>query len=98
MTENPMGRRPYDGQITTDHDLLVRIDERLTTHLTAFTTFTLESVRDRESIRGRLDRLEDWQKETEGERRANARTIAGIVASSSALTALATWALGHLAK
>ena len=74
-------RRHHDA----DHDLLVRIDERLNSMQTLFA-----------GVLTRVGALETWQRgvdqwraEQDGERRANARTIAAIVACSSGLTAVA---------
>ena len=71
--DRALGRRRYDEH-ASDHDLLVRIDERLKVLPDLLT---------------RLVALETWRSEQAGETRANARTIALIVAGASTLTGLA---------
>lgn len=72
--DRALGRRRYDDPRSDDHDLLVRIEERL---------------RVLPELVARVVALETWRSEVAGEQRANARTIAIIVACSTGLTALA---------
>ena len=83
-----MGRRAYDAHITTDHDLLVRIDERLGTHMLAHSQFLQQYATDRATTESRLKRLEDERSERAGAERANARFIALVVGSASVSTAV----------
>jgi hypothetical protein len=92
------GRRDYDHPVTSDHDLLVRIDERLSTHLMAYLSFLQQYARDLAQTETRLASLEQFRAESDGAARANAKTIAAIVGASSGLTGLAIWALQHFVK
>lgn len=82
-----LGRRDYDGVISSDHDLLVRIDERLGTHMLAHAQFLQQYATDRATTNSRIQRLEDDRSERAGAERANARFIALVVGCASVATA-----------
>jgi low affinity Fe/Cu permease len=87
--DETLGRRGYDGIVSSDHDLLVRIDERLSTHMLAHTQFVQQYATDRATINARIQRLEDERSERAGSERANARFLTLIITGSSIVTAAA---------